>query len=115
MLLNSKSFGMVFLLIFNILSYFCLYSIPFADETNSLQNANTISYTTTTNEQIDNAELQEKSTMSSGLDDNENDKESKHEDGIKTAACETTTTPVVADLNNGPFNDESYVSFGHWP
>lgn len=92
-------------------------SIKIADETNSLQNANTISYTTSAIEQIDNAELQDKivetSTESSGLDDNENDKDSKNEDGIKSTAGEPTT-PVVTDLNNGPFNDdESYVSVGY--
>lgn len=70
-----------------------------------MQNANTISYSTSANEQIDNAELQEKSTVSD-LDDNENDKESKNEDGIISAASESTTSPVVTDLNNGPL----YVS-----
>ena len=85
-----------------------------SDETNaSLKNANTIDYIASTNEQIDNAELQEKST-SSGLDDNENDKESKTRDDTDVASSETektTPTSISTDLNNGPFNGgESYVS-----
>lgn len=75
----------------------------------SLQNANTITYTTSTSEQIDNAELQDKLNESSGgLDANENDKETKSNDGTELASPETEKiTPVQADLNNGPFTDES--------
>lgn len=87
--------------------------VTFSEETNaSLQNANTISYTTTSpSEQIDNAELQEKENVSIGdLDANENDKETKTDDGtnaISSPDIEKTTTPVETDLNNGPFTDES--------
>ncbi|XP_031622169.1 serine/threonine-protein phosphatase 6 regulatory subunit 3-B [Contarinia nasturtii] len=89
------------------------------EETNaSVQNANTISYTTSASEQIDNAELQEKELVSSKLDDNENDKESKLVDCTTNAASPknetmttitstTTTSPVETDINNGPFTDES--------
>lgn len=52
-----------------------------------------------TNEQIDNAELQEKEMVSNGLDDNENDKENKTDDG-------TITAPVEVDLNNGSITEE---------
>lgn len=77
-----------------------------SDETKaSLQNANTISYTTSTSEQIDNAKLVEKANVSSGdLDANENDKETKSDVGTPETE---KTTPVEADLNNGPFTEES--------
>lgn len=85
--------------------------MKFSEETNaSLQNANTIGYTTSTSEQIDNAELQEKATESSGgLDANENDKENKSDDGTNAVSPTETekTTPVETDLNNGPFTDET--------
>lgn len=63
-----------------------------------LKNANTINFATSANEQIDNAELQEKDSIG-GLDDNENDK------GSKTNET-TNVAPAVTDLNNGPFADE---------
>lgn len=73
-----------------------------------LKNANTIAYTESTNEQIDNAELQGKGNDTNELDDNENDKDSKIVDSTTTGTPEIpTTTPVEADLNNGPFTDES--------
>lgn len=86
--------------------------VKFSEEANaSLQNANTISYTTTSpSEQIDNAELQEKENVSTGdLDANENDKETKTADGTNatSAPIEKITTPVETDLNNGTFTDES--------
>lgn len=73
------------------------------------KNANTIAYNTaTTNEQIDNAELHGKGNDTNELDDNENDKDSKIDDSTTTVSPEMpTTTPVTADLNNGPFTDES--------
>lgn len=75
-----------------------------------LQNANTISHTTPISEQIDNAELQEKANVNSELDNNKNDKESDLTNITKTVSPEreiTTITPAEAELNNGPFTDES--------
>lgn len=96
----------------NYMIFFILYLV-FADDSDlsaniELENANTIGVTTaatttptaTTIEQIDNAELQCKDSVSNGvLDDNENDNESKTNDGteIETAA---------ADLNNGSTKNE---------
>lgn len=81
-----------------------------------MKNANTIGITTTTtttspNEQIDNAELQNRdNSVSNGvLDDNENDNENKmnddddgddHDDGREN--METAS----ADLNNGSNKNE---------
>lgn len=65
-----------------------------------MKNANTISLTTSADEQNDNAEPQDKETVSNGLDDNENDKETKTEDETNA------TAPDAPDLNNGPVMKE---------
>lgn len=73
-----------------------------------LKNANTINYTTPANEQIDNAELQEKATASSGLDDNENDKVSKIDNETNAETTEAANvSPVAVNMNNGSITDES--------
>lgn len=66
-----------------------------------MKNANTISLTTPADEQIDNAELQDKETVSNGLDDNENDKENN-----KTEDDTNATAPDATDLNNGPVTEK---------
>lgn len=68
-----------------------------------IKNANTISFTKSIDEQIDNAELQDKETVRNGLDDNENDKVNKTQDDTNTTALEGS------DLKNGSITDESYV------
>lgn len=68
-----------------------------------LKNANTIGITTTTstNDQIDNAELQSRDSVSNGvLDDNENDNENKMSDDTES------TETASADLNNGSNKNE---------
>lgn len=83
----------------------CVHSTEGSEPSSNIElnNANTISITTSTDEQIDNAELQGKETVSNGLDDNENDKENKTEDDVNTA-------PAAVDLNNGSITDEPCVS-----
>lgn len=78
-----------------------------------MKNANTIGITTTTtsspNEQIDNAELQNRdNSVSNGvLDDNENDNENKmnDDDGDHDDGRENMET-ASADLNNGSNKNE---------
>lgn len=89
-------------------SFLCKDNSDLSDNIDELKNANTIGITTTTppstDDQIDNAELQNKDSVSNGvLDDNENDNEHKmNDDGTKT---ETASV----DLNNGSNKNEPYV------
>lgn len=70
-----------------------------------MNNANTISYKTTSNEQIDNAERQENTI--GNCDDNENDNENGTHATIEATATANANDDTAVDLNNGPFVEES--------